>query len=152
MIDTKPLLALLRKMDIITHQEIDMMMQNSSGDASKSTSYYPVIVDGLFLGYVVRDKAPLLERILRAMKVDHANNDVPYTTEISLIRYSSDVKQAITQFPGLYIYTALGRLIRPVKNLAAKKIEYIGELYVHLKSDLYFRYFRASLFVCYHRS
>lgn len=105
------------------------MQSTSTENVPKSATHYPVIVDGMFLGYVARDKAPLLERRLRSLKVDRQNKDVPYTTEIALIRYSSDVKQVITQFPGLYIYTSLGRMIRPVTNLAAKKTEYIGMLF-----------------------
>lgn len=104
-----------------------MTMQTTNSTAAKSATHYPVIVDGLFLGYVARDKAPLLERRLRALKVDQDNKEVPYTTEITLIRYSTDVKQVITQFPGLYIYTCIARMIRPVTNLAAKKTEYIGK-------------------------
>jgi DNA-directed RNA polymerase I subunit RPA2 len=126
-IDNKPLINLLRKLDVINHQEMNMIMQSSTPGANKSATHYPVIVDGIFLGYIARDKAPLLERRLRALKVDSQNNDVPYTTEITLIRYSTDVKQIITQFPGLYIYTCIGRMIRPVTNLAAKKTEYIGK-------------------------
>jgi len=30
------------------------------------------------------------------------------------------------QHPGLYLFTSLARMMRPVKNLIADKIEYIG--------------------------
>lgn len=150
-VDNKPLIGLLRKLGVISHQEMNMTMQNGSVQPSKLPSYYPVIVDGMFLGYVVHDRAPLLERQLRSLKVDPKNDSVPYTTEITLIRYSIDTKQVITQFPGLYIYTCPGRMIRPVMNLAAKKVEYIGKLLISslnmveslrdVRTGLSFRYY-----------
>lgn len=126
-VDNKPLISLLRKLEVTSHQEMNMMKQSANESVTKSATHYPVIVDGIFLGYIARDKAPLLERRLRALKVDSQNTEVPYTTEITLIRYSTDIKQIITQFPGLYIYTCMSRLIRPVKNLVAKKTEFIGK-------------------------
>lgn len=54
---------------------------------------------------------------------------VPYVTEITLIRASIDKENIMTQYPGLYIYTGPGRLIRPVKNLLSDSTEFIGNLF-----------------------
>lgn len=35
-------------------------------------------------------------------------------------------KKVASQYPGLFIFTTASRMMRPVKNLAFKRIEYIG--------------------------
>lgn len=35
-------------------------------------------------------------------------------------------KNVPAQYPGLYLFTNAARMMRPVMNLAAKKVEYIG--------------------------
>jgi DNA-directed RNA polymerase I subunit RPA2 len=46
---------------------------------------------------------------------------VPKYTELALVP-----KREKGQFPGLFIFTTLARMMRPVINLQAKKLEYIG--------------------------
>ncbi|KAI6225647.1 DNA-directed RNA polymerase [Aphelenchoides besseyi] len=126
---TEGMIPLLRNLRVITHEEMTLRMQSThlpGQNIPTSPAYYPVILDGMFVGYVSRAEAPLLERQLRSLKVDPNNTIVPFSTELSLIRYSTDPKQILTQFPGLYIYTGLGRLIRPVRNLAVNRTEFIG--------------------------
>ncbi|KAI6228988.1 DNA-directed RNA polymerase subunit beta [Aphelenchoides fujianensis] len=115
----EPLILLLQKLGVITHNQMTMTRP-------PVPAFYPVVVDGIFVGYVPRSKAPLIERQLRSLKVDPHNKEVPFSTEVALIRYSPSPKQFLTQFPGLFVYTCLGRMIRPVKNLAANRTEYIG--------------------------
>lgn len=47
---------------------------------------------------------------------------VPFTMEIVLV----PKKNVPAQYPGLYLFTNAARMMRPVMNLAANKIEYIG--------------------------
>lgn len=46
---------------------------------------------------------------------------VPTYTEIVLVP-----KRAKGQHPALFLYTSLARMMRPVINLQAKKVEYVG--------------------------
>lgn len=88
---------------------------------------YPVIVDGAFIGYVPRKIAAFIVRQLRAMKVSESDERVHKYTELTLISHSFDPENFQTQYPGLYIYTVPGRMIRPVKNvLLGGQLEYIG--------------------------
>uniref|UniRef100_A0AC35TFL9 DNA-directed RNA polymerase subunit beta n=1 Tax=Rhabditophanes sp. KR3021 TaxID=114890 RepID=A0AC35TFL9_9BILA len=92
----------------------------------KASECYSVVLDGTFIGYIAKDRAPAFERKLRAMKVDPEETRVPLTTEIALIRSSTDPTNVSTQFPGLYLFTEPGRLTRPVKNLLWDKTEFVG--------------------------
>lgn len=47
---------------------------------------------------------------------------VPSTLEIALV----PKKTVPAQYPGLYLFTTAARMMRPVINLAAQKIELIG--------------------------
>ena len=50
-------------------------------------------------------------------------SQVPSSLEIALI----DGKRT-PQFPSLELFTSLARMMRPVRNLGAKTVEYIGTL------------------------
>ncbi len=89
---------------------------------------YPVFFDGHSLGYIVESRASLIEKQLRAVKIDSLDNRIPDIAEITLIRHSPDSKEIQTQYAGLYLFTEPSRLIRPVRNVEAKKIEFIGML------------------------
>ncbi|CAL8147571.1 unnamed protein product [Orchesella dallaii] len=80
---------------------------------------YKVSLDGRILGYVpMKDAQKVVDR-LRLLKLD--NNKVPKYTEIALVP-----KRPKGQFPGIYLFTSLARMMRPVINLRANKVEYIG--------------------------
>lgn len=53
---------------------------------------------------------------------DYFSLQIPATTEIVFV----PKKGRNSQFPGLFIFTTPGRMVRPVKNLALNKIELIG--------------------------
>lgn len=95
---------------------------------------YPVILDGNFLGYILRKNAALFEKQLRLIKIDETDDRVPKLTEITLIRHSTDPANVMTQFSGLYIYTLPGRMYRPVRNIISNIVEYIGTF---IKNILY---------------
>ncbi|KAL3123172.1 hypothetical protein niasHT_010342 [Heterodera trifolii] len=89
-------------------------------------SLYPVVLDGDFVGFVLRKKAAFIERQLRAMKVASHDDRVPAFTELTLIRHSPDSENIQMQFAAFFIYSGLGRLMRPVRNLLFDQIEQIG--------------------------
>ena len=44
------------------------------------------------------------------------------------------------QYPGIFIFTGAARMMRPVFNIAAKAIEYIGTLEQVKKHDIVYRH------------
>lgn len=59
---------------------------------------------------------------------------MPYSTEICPIRRT----RYASQYPGLYVFTGPGRLIRPVVNNAAQRHEWIGcfeQVYLNCSVD-----------------
>ena len=51
---------------------------------------------------------------------------VPEMTEIAFIPAAQG--KVAGQFPGIFIFTGAARMMRPVFNIAARAIEYIGTL------------------------
>ncbi|MFH4977140.1 hypothetical protein AB6A40_003849 [Gnathostoma spinigerum] len=87
---------------------------------------YPVLVDGNFFGFVPKTKAVYAERQLRAVKCDPLDKRLSYMAEVVFIRESPDPENIQAQYPGLYIFTDPARFMRPVKNLALGRVEYVG--------------------------
>uniref|UniRef100_A0AC34GFH1 DNA-directed RNA polymerase n=1 Tax=Panagrolaimus sp. ES5 TaxID=591445 RepID=A0AC34GFH1_9BILA len=86
---------------------------------------YHVYIDGQFVGYIDRSRAPAVVQHLRKIKITSSDTRIPSTAELTLIRHSTDPQNVLTQYPGLYIFTNPGRFIRPVKNLVFDTIEMI---------------------------
>lgn len=93
----------------------------SSGDAAPSDRWYEVMLDGRVLGWLPDDRAPIVANTLRLMKVKGLER-VPPLLEIVLVPKSG----VASQYPGLYLFTSLARMMRPVKNLQTNSVEYIG--------------------------
>uniref|UniRef100_A0A183BY38 DNA-directed RNA polymerase n=1 Tax=Globodera pallida TaxID=36090 RepID=A0A183BY38_GLOPA len=115
--DTTQLKQTLSSLGLIPHSALTYHPQES---------LYPVVFEGDFVGFVPRKRAAFIERQLRAMKVASHDERVPTMTELTLIKQSPDPESIQTQYPGLYIYSGLGRLMRPVRNLLFNQIEQIG--------------------------
>jgi len=47
---------------------------------------------------------------------------IPTTMEVGLVKRT----KYAGQYPGLFLFTDVARMIRPVTNLRTKKIEYVG--------------------------
>ena len=75
------------------------------------------------MGYVFQSESSRMADKLRMLKVSNTDLRVPKLTEICLIPPKSR-----GQFPGLFIFTRAARMMRPVWNLAANSVEYIGSL------------------------
>uniref|UniRef100_A0A0K0EYJ3 DNA-directed RNA polymerase subunit beta n=1 Tax=Strongyloides venezuelensis TaxID=75913 RepID=A0A0K0EYJ3_STRVS len=108
----------LRELSVISHSDMSLLGEKSS--------YYPVLLDGIFMGFIEKALAPIIERKLREIKVNKEDDRVPYNSEITLVRSSTDPQNIATQYPGLYIFTEPARMIRPVKNLLWNEIEFVG--------------------------
>ncbi|XP_066595001.1 DNA-directed RNA polymerase I subunit RPA2 isoform X2 [Prorops nasuta] len=83
---------------------------------------YTVILDGQLIGLLEDDLVHKVTDKLRILKIN--GQKVPNTIEIVLI----PKKTIPSQYPGLYLFTGPTRMMRRVKNLAAKKEELIGSL------------------------
>ncbi|XP_020390740.2 DNA-directed RNA polymerase I subunit RPA2 isoform X1 [Rhincodon typus] len=84
---------------------------------------YPVLLDGAVVGWVEKEMGPSIADTLRNFKVLQLKK-VPPWIEIVLIPMMD--KPSI--YPGLYLFTTMNRMMRPVRNLALGKQELIGTL------------------------
>merc|ERR1719244_1385562 len=81
-----------------------------------------VLLDGRLMGWVRRDKAATTVEKLRMLKLSSTDQRVPQMTEIVLV----PERDIPGQYPGIFIFTGAARMMRPVMNLKAKTIEYVG--------------------------
>ncbi|KAJ4447595.1 hypothetical protein ANN_09602, partial [Periplaneta americana] len=84
------------------------------------SKHYIVLLDGRVLGHVEESEAPRLVDKLRLLKI--SGKKVPHTLEIALV----PMRRKGGQFPGLFLFTTPARMMRPVINLSAQKVELIG--------------------------
>lgn len=90
-------------------------------DNADLTQYYPVTMDGKLVCYVENDRGDELVKKLRRYKVKGAKG-VPNDIEVCLIPRTGHP----TQFPGVFIFTNIFRLLRPVINRIHDVHEFIG--------------------------
>jgi len=89
--------------------------------------YLKVVLDGKLIGMISPDKTDDFISSLRYLKVHQIPGKlVPEKMEIGYIPPSPYIKSV--QYPGIYLSTIEARFMRPVKNLALNKIEWIGPL------------------------
>lgn len=79
-----------------------------------------VQLDGRILGYCVAPRAREIAQLLRHWKVN-GENGIPVELEIGHVPTSHR-----GLYPGLYLFTQPSRMIRPVKYIAAGKLDYVG--------------------------
>ncbi|KAG9508453.1 DNA-directed RNA polymerase I subunit RPA2, partial [Fragariocoptes setiger] len=83
--------------------------------------YYQVTVDGKLIGYVEHHRAQLLCDTVRDHKVKGLKG-IPNQIEICLIPRTAHP----TQYPGVFIFTTMSRMMRPVFHRRLEAVEYIG--------------------------
>ncbi|KOC65372.1 DNA-directed RNA polymerase I subunit RPA2 [Habropoda laboriosa] len=81
---------------------------------------YVVMLDGKLIGLIDDSIIARVTDKLRLLKIE--GEEIPCTMEIVWV----PKKNVPAQYPGLYLFTSPARMMRPVMNLAAKKVEYIG--------------------------
>jgi DNA-directed RNA polymerase I subunit RPA2 len=91
----------------------------SNASASLDASVV-VQLDGRVLGYCSPKQALVLANTLRYWKVEGTHN-VPLELEIGHVPTSSG-----GSFPGVYMFSQISRMMRPVKYLPLGKLDYIG--------------------------
>ncbi|XP_059177244.1 DNA-directed RNA polymerase I subunit RPA2-like [Physella acuta] len=82
---------------------------------------YVVLLDGRILGHINAWSADTLVKTLRVLKVK-GRGEVPRCLEICLIKKS----EVSSQYPGLYLFSTVARMIRPVHNIQANAQEMVG--------------------------
>ncbi|XP_002742157.1 DNA-directed RNA polymerase I subunit RPA2-like [Saccoglossus kowalevskii] len=82
---------------------------------------YDVLLDGRVLGKVDKEMAGELGNKLRILKV-RKEHRVPEMLEVVLVPMTGKC----SQYPGLYLFSSVARLMRPVLNLATNTTEMIG--------------------------
>ncbi|XP_018335521.1 DNA-directed RNA polymerase I subunit RPA2 [Agrilus planipennis] len=83
---------------------------------------YVTVVDGKVVGYVPVSIAKDLVDNLRLLKIQ--GKEIPITTEIALLPR----KKVTGQYPGLFLFTGPARMMRPLVNLSARNMEFVGTL------------------------
>lgn len=86
---------------------------------------YPVILDGAVIGFINDTLVQNFVTGLRKYKVLKIK-DVPETLEVGFVPKS--VHSVSLQYPGIFLFTCIARMVRKVKNLSLNKEEYIGPL------------------------
>ena len=97
------------------------MLAPDADEVSGEKTFYFVLLDGTFVGWIPVSNARIIEKLLRTEKV-RQDSKIPATLEICLIEYMNKP----TQYPGFYIFSHAARMIRPVVHLASGNIEMIG--------------------------
>lgn len=100
--------------------ELGMTSIRSFLPSHNMKNYYIVQLDGKLIGYLHKSHAAELVEQLRFYKTEGVK--VPYMLEIVLVPF----KDCTAQYPGLFLFTGPARMMRPVYNLKAGKIEFIG--------------------------
>lgn len=117
-------MEILRK----TLGELGMNSISSDLALNYNFSYYPVVYDGIHLGYVSKDIGESFVKSLRFLKCsqDKPEYNVPRTLEIAFIPFSGYERNL--QWPGIFLQSTPARFTRPVKNLEFDCIEWISPL------------------------
>jgi len=104
-------------------QAILSMLERAIIRADRSFDNLPVLVEGIFAGYLSTADATRVVDAMRAAKSVSASS-VLALVEIAYI--PSSTNRGV--FPGLYIFYGPSRLVRPVQQISSGRTEYIGTL------------------------
>nr|CAB3265012.1 DNA-directed RNA polymerase I subunit RPA2-like [Phallusia mammillata] len=97
------------------------MLPPNSKDVRGAEQFYPVLFDGLLVGWFPVNEAAAVANRLRLKKV-RGEDTVPENLEVCLLEYTGKA----TQYPGLYLLSQEARMVRPVVNLTTGTVEMIG--------------------------
>jgi DNA-directed RNA polymerase I subunit RPA2 len=82
----------------------------------------PVLLEGRVIGRVSVSRARKIANALRLRKVE---GSVPVHLEVCLIEAEEGVRG---QYPGLYLFVGVGRLVRSTLHLPSRQVELLGTL------------------------
>ena len=146
---TDTLVDLLKSLGMISlHSGLFKYNSDAKKPAVKSY-FYEVLLNGKLLGYVDSVNIESLTERLRYLKAlvncppnaqkqsENATllRGLPKFMEICHVPRIEQKNCSYTLYPGLYLFTSPGRMMRPVKNLTTNHVEYIGTMeqcYLHV--------------------
>ncbi|ORX84247.1 beta and beta-prime subunits of DNA dependent RNA-polymerase [Anaeromyces robustus] len=106
---------------VITEKQITLSDEDKTNEDLMEQTIM-VMIDGKVIGWCSAKKAKEVADTLRFWKVNGRNN-VPLDIELAFIPPSRG-----GQYPGLFIFTTMSRMMRPVKYLANGKKDMVGSL------------------------
>ncbi|GIY37975.1 DNA-directed RNA polymerase I subunit RPA2 [Caerostris darwini] len=101
-----------------------------SDPLSVQSDFYTILFDGAVVGRISEKIAFRFVQTLRYYK-SRGENKVPAHMEICFFPKTNYA----SQYPGIFIFTNLARMVRPVKNICTKEIELIGtmeQVFLHI--------------------
>jgi DNA-directed RNA polymerase I subunit RPA2 len=115
----------------------------SNSKKSKPTFYYEILLNGKLVGHIESSDIDNLTKKLRYLKALASSNNnennlaqgLPKYMEICHVPKIDLENCSYSLYPGLYIFTTPGRMMRPLTNLTTNDIEYIGTMeqcYLHV--------------------
>ena len=145
---TDKLVDVLKSLGMIPLQSGLFKFNNVEKSSKKiviKTFHYEILLNGCVLGYVDSNEIDDLILKLRYLKAlastsNEANQNelakgLPKYMEICHVPKIDFNSNTYSLYPGLYLFTNPGRMMRPVKNLSTNDIEYIGTMeqcYLHI--------------------
>ncbi len=133
---------------------------------SFSAEYIPVLLDGIVLGGILPKDAPEIVAQIRYLKAAsnncglHAQGSSTSSTDINTVTVLSKNKLLLDPtmevayiprlpydcaYPGVYLFTQAGRMIRPVLQLGTHYVEWIGPMEV---SNVLLYFCKCSIGLC----
>lgn len=114
-------------------------------DSKKSkVYYYEVLINGKLVGFIDSSEIEEIKNKLRYLKAlsttpeasqNSLTQGIPKYMEICHVPKIELSNCNFSVYPGLYIFTSPGRMMRPVKNLTTNQTEFIGTMeqcYLHV--------------------
>lgn len=95
----------------------------NDGRSASTFAHFPVCLDGKIVGGATPKLCRSIAMHLRSLKVAELPS-IPSTLEVALIPAGNSG----APYPGLYLFTGAGRLVRPVLQRASGRTEYIGPM------------------------
>lgn len=97
----------------------DLGMVPLSAEIDDLRLYSVVMLEGRIIGHIRHADVRRVEAKLRVLKI--AGVTVPQMLEIAVVP-----QKKLGQYPGVFLFVGSARMMRPVRNLAANAVEYIG--------------------------
>jgi DNA-directed RNA polymerase I subunit RPA2 len=115
LIDTRQIPRLLCMLGMVPYDEDGLTSMLTSQNS------YTVLLDGRVIGKVKDDDSRRFVDALRLLKVSESEG-LSSMMEICLVPKTP----AASQYPGIYLFTSMARLMRPVINCTVQSIEMVG--------------------------
>lgn len=113
-------------------------LNSNSSNSHSGSSYLDVVLNGRLIGHVHTNRVDELKnklRYLKALATAFPTNSSDVSKYMEICHLPRSNVSTYTLYPGLYLFTTPGRMMRPVRNLHTNQIEYIGTMeqcYLHV--------------------